>query len=117
MARVSFHLADIFRTLKLDLSKPSSLLFELIPPRGKAIRTDEVSIPLGVPTDDKPGMFGTSPLFQFTLDNWPGHEHIESSRNVWQPLGTLWASQDTAPVVQLHIEKSPVATACLPRVD
>jgi hypothetical protein len=115
--RVSFRLRDIFHTLMADPSKPSSRLFESIPPGGTADRTDEVSIPLRSPGKDGPPLLGTSPLVQFTLDNWPGHQHIAKSRHVWEPMGVLWASQDTPLAVRLDIERNPVAKACFPRVD
>ena len=44
--RLSLRLRDIFHTLKIDPSRPSPMLFEVIPPGGSAGRADEVSIPL-----------------------------------------------------------------------
>jgi hypothetical protein len=116
-ARISFRLPEIFHTLMVDPSKPSPLLFESIPPGGTAGRIDEVSIPLTIPGKDGPTLLGTSPLVQFTLDNWPGDQHIAEARHVWEPLGILWASQDTPPAVRLKIESNPVPTRCFPRVD
>jgi len=115
--RISYRLRDIFRTLMVDPSKPSPLLFESIPPGGTAGRMDEVSIPLTIPGRAAPALLGSSLLIQFTLDNWPGHQHIETSRHVWEPFGILWAGRDTAPAVRLNVEKNPTATACFPRVD
>jgi hypothetical protein len=115
--QISLRLPDIFHTLMVDSSNPSPRLFESIPPGGTAVRTDEVLIPLAIAGRGRPTLIGTSPLVQFTLDNWPGHQHIAKSRHVWEPLGVLWASQDTAPAVRLNIEKDPVVTACFPRVD
>lgn len=117
MVRISFRLPEIFHTLMVDPSKPSPQLFESIPPGGTAGRIGEVSIPLRIPGKDGSALLGTSPLIQFTLDNWPRHKHITESRHVWEPLGVLWASRDTPPPVHLNIERSPLATACLPRVD
>lgn len=116
-ARSSFRLPDIFHSLMVNPSKPSPILFESIPPGGTAGRTDEVSIPLTIPGKDGPALLGTSLLIQFTLDNWPGHEHIAASRHVWEPMGILWASEDTPPAMRLNIEKNPAAKACFSRVD
>jgi hypothetical protein len=116
-AQVSFRLPEIFHALKVDPSEPSSLLFESIPPGGIAGRIDEVSIPLTIPGKDGSALLGTSLLIQFSLDNWPGSRHIAESRRVWERLGTLWASKDTAPAVRVDIESNPVAAQCFPRVD
>ena len=117
VSRLSYGLRDIFRTLGQSASDPYPQLFQSIPPGGAAGRADEVFIPLVIPGRDLPPLLGTSPLIQFTIDNWPGHKHIAASRHVWQPLGILWASQDTPPPVRLNIDKNPVAAPCYPRVD
>jgi hypothetical protein len=116
-AQSLFRLADIFDTLKVEPSNPSPLLFEAIPPGGTAGRMDEVVIPLGIPGKDRSKLAGKSLLLQFTLDNWPGHDHIEESRRVWGPLGTLWARQDTTLPVPVTIESRPTPVRCFPRVD
>jgi len=116
-ARSAVHLPDIFGTLRIEPSQPSPVLFEAIPPGGTATRRDEVSIPLRTPGNDGRALLGRSLLIQFTLDNWPGHRHIQESRRVWETLGELWARQDTTPPVPVTIESNPTPVRCFPRVD
>lgn len=117
MARVSVQLPDIFHSLRVEPREASVLLFESISPGRAAGRTDEVSIPLTRREKDAPALLGTFSLIQFTIDNWPGHQDIGTSRHVWEPLGTLWASEDTTPAVRLTVEKNPIAKVCFPHVD
>jgi hypothetical protein len=116
-ARSAVPMPDMFGSLKIEPSQPSPVLFEAIPPGGSATRRDEVSIPLRTPGTDGQRLLGKSLLIQFTLDNWPGHRHIQESRGVWEPLGKLWARQDTTGPVNVTIESNPTPMRCFPRVD
>jgi hypothetical protein len=117
VVRTSFQLRDIFETLKADTANPSALLFESVLPGEVTGRVDEVSIPLSGSKEGEASLFGTAPLIKFTLDNWPGHQHIQAVRHVWARLGSLWASEDTTPAVRLNIEATPSTEPCVPRVD
>jgi hypothetical protein len=117
LTRAVFHWGDIFDRLRIEPARPDPMLFEAVQPGGIAGREDEVTIPVSPERAGGLALLGTSVLAQFTIDNWPGHKHIEKSRQVWAQLGTLWASQDTPPPVPISIESKPNPVRCVPRVD
>jgi hypothetical protein len=115
--RLKLRLKDFVRTQLLDPSKPRPGYFQVVPPGADAGLKCEIRIPPGIPGSDLSTLFGKSILVQFNIDNWPGHKHIEAWRPIWQPLGTLWAGEDTTPPVILELDGNPKPTRCYPRVD
>lgn len=113
-----YRVRRLFDETKLNTSRPSSGLFQILGSGEKRERIHKVVIFLRPPRRPGISLLGSDHLLQVELNHWFGNRRVgETLQRTWRNFGLLWIDTIIAPPVKLHIEKDPQPQRCPLRID
>lgn len=113
-----FRVRRIFDETKLNASRPSSGLFQILGGGEERYRIHQVVIFLRPPRRPGTSLLGSDHFLQVELNHWFGSRRAgETLQRTWRNFGLLWIDNIITPPVKLHIQKDPHPQPCPIRID